>query len=572
MKFYTRLLLTLAVLIISCLIALGLLINHAIYTTISQRDAESLKHDAERINESYEKHHEQTIKEFAHLNNFAVSIHNNDGGKTLFKAGNDVPPNKNINVVGNPSNLLYDTHKGNHRFTYKFIANDHFVIITGYNNEITQLQFEAWKYIAIIGLFIIVLVFLIVRNINRTYIRPINDVTYATKLLAQGHYHIRVPESNVKETRDLFVTTNELARRLQKMYNEQKIQSNRLKTTLENIPSSVLMIDKYGKIVIANTAYYDMFNPESSVVNKNYNRVIKGKLNTLIIDAFKTEKTINDQVKIYLNNVHERYFDTVCVPILSRKKKRLQGMVVVLHDITSLKKLENLRREFVANVSHELKTPITSIKGFAETLIDGAKNDETTLDEFLNIILKESNRIESLVEDLLDLSHIEQQTEITTEPVDLSEVTRNTVKTLYANGKKKNIRLDTEIEDYVLIDAQESKIAQVVVNIVSNAINYSPKDSVVHVRVYKDKEKCVLEVEDYGIGIAPEDQKHVFERFYRVDKARSRDSGGTGLGLSITKHIVEAYHGRIQIESEVGVGTTFKVIFFDNKNKSNKIS
>lgn len=572
MKFYTRLLLTLAVLIISCLVALGLLINHAIYTRISSRDAENLKHDAERINETYKAHHEASLKEYAHLNNFTISIHSNDGGKTLFKSDHKVPANPNINVVGNPSNLLYDTHKDHQRYTYKFISNDHFIIITGYDNEIIQLQFEAWKYITIIGLFIIALVFLIVRNINRTYIRPINDVTYATKLLAQGHYHIRVPESNVKETRDLFVTTNELARRLQKMYNEQKIQSNRLKTTLENIPSSVLMIDKYGKIVIANTAYYEMFNPETNVVNQNYNRVIKGKLNTLIIDAFKTEKTMNEQVKVYLNNVHERYFDTVCVPILSRKKKRMQGMVVVLHDITSLKKLENLRREFVANVSHELKTPITSIKGFAETLIDGAKNDETTLDEFLNIILKESNRIESLVEDLLDLSHIEQQKEVEIEPVDLSEVTRNTVKTLYTNGKKKNISLETDIEDYVIIDAQTSKIAQVVVNIVSNAINYSPQDSKVYVRVYKEGEKCVLEVEDFGIGIAPEDQKHIFERFYRVDKARSRDSGGTGLGLSITKHIVEAYHGRIQIDSQVGVGTTFKVIFFDNKTKSIKLS
>lgn len=570
MKFYTRLLLTLAILIISCLIALGLLINHAIYATISSRDAENLKHDAERVNESYQAHQDQAIKEYAQLNDFAISIHKSDGGQTLFEAGKKMQPNKNINIVGNPSNLLYDKYHGNDRFTYKYIGSDHFIIITGYNNEITQLQFEAWKYIAIIGLFILVVVFLIVRNINRTYIRPINDVTYATKLLAQGHYHIRVPESNVRETRDLFVTTNELARRLQKMHNEQKIQSNRLKTTLENIPSSVLMIDKYGKIVVANSAYYNMFNPESSVVNKNYSRVIKGKLNTLIIDAFKTEKTMNEQVKVYLNNVHERYFDTVCVPILSRNKKRLQGMVVVLHDITSLKKLENLRREFVANVSHELKTPITSIKGFTETLIDGAKNDETTLDEFLNIILKESNRIESLVEDLLDLSHIEQQTEIITEPVDLSEVTRNTVKTLSSNAGRKSITLETDIENYVMINAQESKIAQVVVNLVSNAINYSSKESTVNVRVFKDGDKRILEVEDFGIGIAKEDQKHVFERFYRVDKARSRDSGGTGLGLSITKHIVEAYNGRIQIESEVDVGTTFRIIFFDNKGKNNK--
>ncbi|MGO3727154.1 sensor histidine kinase, partial [Staphylococcus carnosus] len=194
-----------------------------------------------------------------------------------------------------------------------------------------------------------------------------------------------------------------------------------------------------------------------------------------------------------------------CVPILSRNKKRLQGMVVVLHDITSLKKLENLRREFVANVSHELKTPITSIKGFAETLIDGAKNDENSLDEFLNIILKESNRIESLVEDLLDLSHIEQQTEIRTERVDLSEVTQTTVNTLYAYAQRKAIEIDAEIQNHVMIDAEASKIAQVVTNLVSNAINYSSDESTVYVRVYQKDDKRILEVEDHGIGIAPEE-------------------------------------------------------------------
>ncbi|EHM73320.1 GHKL domain protein, partial [Staphylococcus epidermidis 14.1.R1.SE] len=232
--------------------------------------------------------------------------------------------------------------------------------------------------------------------------------------------------------------------------------------------------------------------------------------------------------------------------------------------ITNLQKLENLRREFVANVSHELKTPITSIKGFAETLIEGAKNDEQSLDMFLNIILKESNRIESLVTDLLDLSHIEQQKELEINYMNLSELAINIIDNLQTQAQNKRIKIQSEIEKDVIIEAHENKIAQVITNLLSNAINYSSEDNKVIVRVYRNDNKVYLEIQDYGIGISETDQKRIFERFYRVDKARSRDSGGTGLGLSITKHIVEAHNGRIDVKSEPGKGSIFKVLFNDN--------
>ncbi|MCC3697794.1 GHKL domain-containing protein, partial [Staphylococcus epidermidis] len=234
------------------------------------------------------------------------------------------------------------------------------------------------------------------------------------------------------------------------------------------------------------------------------------------------------------------------------------------HDNSNLQKLKNPRREFVANVSHELKTPITSIKGFAETLIEGAKNDEQSLDMFLNIILKESNRIESLVTDLLDLSHIEQQKELEINYMNLSELAINIIDNLQTQAYNKRIKIQSEIEKDVIIEAHENKIAQVITNLLSNAINYSSEDNKVIVRVYRNDNKVYLEIQDYGIGISETDQKRIFERFYRVDKARSRDSGGTGLGLSITKHIVEAHNGRIDVKSAPGKGSIFKVLFNDN--------
>lgn len=561
LKFHHRLLLLISTITIISFIGLGAIIHNTIYRTLTHNQIKDLKNEAQNYVNllNHNKGHE--IKNIANTEKTVVVIKDED--KVVFSSGDRDKIDNRIDNEANPSDLINKETKIDMRYTFKEHINSKTVYISGINDEIINLQKEMWKYLSIIGVIVLFTVYLASRSINRTYIRPINEVTYATSLLADGYYHVRVPESNVKETRALFVTTNELARRLQKLYNSQKIQSNRLKTTLENIPSSVLMIDKHGEIVVANHAYYEVFSPEQKVENESYIGFIDDSIEKLIIESFRTEKVLYEQLEVDINNVHTKYFDVSCVPILSKSKKKLQGMVVVLHDITNIQKLENLRREFVANVSHELKTPITSIKGFAETLIEGAKNDEQSLDMFLNIILKESNRIESLVMDLLDLSHIEQQKEIETSYMNLSELAYNIINNLQTQAINKNIEIESEIEKDVIIEAHENKVAQVITNLLFNAINYSSEESKVIVRVYRQAKRVNLEIQDYGIGISKNDQKHIFERFYRVDKARSRDSGGTGLGLSITKHIVEAHNGRISVDSELCKGSTFKVTFVD---------
>lgn len=560
-KFHHRLLLLLCTITIISFIGLGAILHHTIYQILSDTQTRELNHLSENIVNLNKRNKQADIQRIAQNQNLVVKISENE--HVLYQTGNQHQINHTIDNAANPSNIIYHKNKDKVDYTFKNTVSNQTIYISGINTEILDLQKNMWKYLSLIGIIVLIAIYLAVRSINRTYIRPINEVTYATSLIADGYYHVRVPESNVKETKALFVTTNDLARRLQKLNNKQKMQSNRLKTTLENIPSSVLMIDKQGEIVIANHAYYEVFKPDSKVENKDYTVHLDKEIQHLIIESFKTEKPLHEQIELYINDVHQKYFDVSCIPILSKSKKKLQGMVVVLHDITNLKKLENLRREFVANVSHELKTPITSIKGFAETLIEGAKNDEQSLDMFLNIILKESNRIESLVMDLLDLSHIEQQTEIETTYVNLSDLAHNTIHNLQTQAKYKNIAIKSEIENDVIIEAHEGKLSQVITNLLSNAINYSYENNKVIVRVYREDIKVNLEIQDYGIGIDKKDQKHIFERFYRVDKARSRDSGGTGLGLSITKHIVEALHGTIMVESELNKGSLFRVSFID---------
>ncbi|WP_244595267.1 two-component system histidine kinase PnpS [Macrococcoides caseolyticum] len=427
------------------------------------------------------------------------------------------------------------------------------------NRILTILNRSIWKYIGLMLLMLLPILYFIVRYINKSYIQPIKEVTYASKLLASGNYKVRVPESNVTETKDLFISTNILARTLQDFTNEQKLQRNRLETTLQNIPSATLLVNSYGEVVIANETFLNFFNRGNKIKKAHYDTVIEHKdVKRMIKEAIATEKSINETIEHNVN-VHKKYFDAAVVPVLSKKRKRIEGIVIVLHDITQLKTLEQMRKDFVANVSHELKTPITSIKGFTETLLDGAKEDKNTLEMFLDIILKESNRIQVLVSELLELSKIEQANHFNMVKVNLPQKVFNSVEVVYPLAEKKNIKFNLELEKNLFVLAEPSKLKQVMINLLSNAINYSPEDAEITVKVYLKSDECIVEIIDQGIGIAPEEITRIFERFYRVDKARSRDSGGTGLGLAIVKHIIEVFNGEIDVESELGKGSTFRI-------------
>ena len=560
-KFYHKLLIILTTITVVSFLILGFIVHNSIYTISVDHQKRELLKQSKHIIQLYQADQSSRIQDIAET--YQANIHIITNGKT-----ETLHTEKDFTIENRKDELLRQLHSENPvyildgksgEYLYGVKHQQTVLLMSGKYDAVYDLQMQFWKYLILIGIVIMALIFFTVRYINRTYIQPINEVSYAASLLTQGNYKVRVPESSVKETRELYVTINVLARRLERLNSEQKIQRNRLVTTLENIPSAVLMIDKHGKIVVANKTFYEIFNETKNVEHQNYEKFIHPTLKKLVVEGFRTEKPVYDQVELQLSLIHQKFFDTSCVPILTRTKKRLQGMVIVLHDITQLKKLENLRRDFVANVSHELKTPITSMKGFTETLLDGAKNDEASLDMFLNIMLKESNRIQSLVNDLLDLSKIEQNTALDKHPINLSQVANNALDLIQPLASEKNIDLIDEIDEHITALADETKMSQVIVNLLSNAVNYSPPDKTITLRVYQNDKHKVIEVIDEGIGIAEEETVRIFERFYRVDKARSRESGGTGLGLSITKHIVEGYQGKIEVESEIGKGSTFRV-------------
>ena len=231
-----------------------------------------------------------------------------------------------------------------------------------------------------------------------------------------------------------------------------------------------------------------------------------------------------------------------------------------MHDVTELIRLEQIRKDFVANVSHELRTPITSIKGFSETLLDGAYKDEKTLLSFLEIIYQESNRLQMLIYDLLELSKIERHGyTVKLAPTSLKDVLIRAVEVTTPRLEEKNMELSFNIDFDVEVMGDSNRLIQIFTNLIANAINYSPENTMITLRIKKDEEYGIVEVEDEGIGIDKAELPRIFERFYRVDKARSRNSGGTGLGLAIVKHLIEAHAGKITVQSTVGKGTCMKV-------------
>jgi two-component system phosphate regulon sensor histidine kinase PhoR len=320
-----------------------------------------------------------------------------------------------------------------------------------------------------------------------------------------------------------------------------------------------------------NRPYKEVFNVNpSEYLYKLYYEVIEHKgITEMVEEIFMTEQKVKKQLIIPVN-IERRYFEVYGVPIIGTNDE-WKGILLVFHDITELKKLEQMRKDFVANVSHELKTPITSIKGFSETLLDGAMEDKQALNDFLSIILKESDRLQSLIQDLLDLSKIEKQGfSLSIQQLDLTDVLEDVMAIMKGKAAEKEIVFKYQRDEKpVYIEGDIHRLKQVFINIISNAISYTPNQGVIYISAAKTGSAVLTEIRDTGIGIEASEIPRIFERFYRVDKARSRNSGGTGLGLAIVKHLVEAHKGSISVKSEVGKGTSFIIELPKINNEKN---
>ncbi|MCD7032804.1 cell wall metabolism sensor histidine kinase WalK [Metabacillus sp. GX 13764] len=438
-----------------------------------------------------------------------------------------------------------------------------YLVLSNPIESLKQVNQQIWGLLVTsLGLALVVILLLGVR-ITTQYTRPIESATNVAMELAKGNYKARTYEDHLDETGMLSQSINVLARNLQDMARAQEMQQDRLQTLIENMGSGLILIDGRGYINLVNRAYKELFHvaPEDFLYKLYYEAFKHQEIIDTVEEIFMTEVRVRKQLHLPLQ-IERRHFEIYGAPIIGTNDE-WKGIVLVFHDITELKKLEQMRKDFVANVSHELKTPITSLKGFTETLLDGAMEDKETLEYFLSIILKESDRLQSLIQDLLDLSKIEQpEFKLNLSNCDLNEVMKEIIVMLSGKADEKEIQLVLDSKDsHVYAYGDVHRIKQIFINLINNALTYTPKGGKVSVTLENIQKHAVVTVSDTGIGMNKEEIPRIFERFYRVDKARSRNSGGTGLGLAIVKHLVEAHKGHIAVKSDVGKGTTFTVEF-----------
>jgi two-component system phosphate regulon sensor histidine kinase PhoR len=390
--------------------------------------------------------------------------------------------------------------------------------------------------------------------------RPLEEITQVAVDIAQKRIHKRVQQTGNDEIARLGQAINRMAHSLQKQMETIRKSERRLGSIIESMESGLIMVDSTGRVSLANRAFERMFGvPAADIIGVSYKRLTYPyDLTALITECAESGSRIRKEIHLFYPE--ERMLEANLAPMWVEKNG--VGVVIVFHDLTAIRRLEQLRRDFVANVSHELKTPITSILGFAETLLDGALNDPDTCREFLKIIHDESLRLQRLIGDLLDLARIEsKKLQLNLKSVSVDSLIQSAVKTIEDQIRAKGQRLEVRIAESFEIEVDPDRFRQIILNLLSNAMTYTPQGGSITLEVSREQHRFVLQVSDTGVGIPPEDLPRIFERFYRVDKARSRDSGGTGLGLAIVKHLVEVHHGEIEVQSKVGKGTIFTLSF-----------
>ncbi len=413
-------------------------------------------------------------------------------------------------------------------------------------------------------LFLFALAGFISYRIARGLTRPLEKMMRVAQQITDMNYEARVRIRSNDEIGLLGQAINTMADSLQRQMNRISEDESRLKNVLDNMNSGVVMIDRNDTIVLLNRAAEEMLGaPAAELLGRGFGALKQhAELTELIGECMKERRYIREELMFYYPE--ERIVEIHLAP-LANAGGESAGIVIVLHDITAIRRLERVRSEFVANVSHELKTPISAVKGFAETLLAGAMNDPETAESFLRIILDESDRLDRLIGDILELSKIEsKRVQLRFSPIHMSSFVSKTIDMLRAESAKKGIALQMDVAEDMYVEADEDRLRQILLNLLSNGINYTPDGGTVKVSAepirepgQEDYDKVRIIVSDTGIGIPKKDLPRIFERFYRVDKARSRSSGGTGLGLSIVKHLVELHKGSIRVESEAGAGSKF---------------
>ncbi len=407
-----------------------------------------------------------------------------------------------------------------------------------------------------------VLAVLLSFRLARKYTAPLETITKVARHMGQGHLDRRVHIRTGDEIEVLGHTLNNLAASLDDKINEIVAEKRKLELILENMDNAVILLDRYGQVTDVNRQAAAMFGVTPAMLGQHNIQVVGlSALEQAVRQTVEEGQSRHIDLKTNLSGV-KRVFQVFLAPTFSPENEPA-GVLCVFHDITALKEVEERQAEFVANASHELGTPLTAIKGFAETLLDGALADPKLSVQFLTVIQEEADRMHRLVKELMQLARLnsaEYRQQVRLEPTDAGKVAATVISQLYPQWRAKELEVKLVAgEEPVRALANPDWLTQVLVNLLDNSIKFTPPGGRITVSCNQDAGNAVIMVEDTGSGIPAADLPFIFDRFYRVDKARARESGGSGLGLSIVKFIVETLGGAITVKSKAGEGTTFTI-------------
>jgi two-component system phosphate regulon sensor histidine kinase PhoR len=416
-----------------------------------------------------------------------------------------------------------------------------------YLKDIDKLLTKLNYHVAWVSLGIVLIALLGALLISNSIVRPIKTLTSAARKVASGDFGVRVFLKTKDELRELADNFNRMNEEMQRMFTELNQQKEKLDSIIHSLQEGLLVVDNQGRIIRANESYWRIAGGQP-LDGKLYWQIMRNSQLAELLKKASTEKR-NFLEEIAMGN---RIFMCSVTPLEGGEE-----IVSIFHDITEIKDIEKIKKDFVINVSHELRTPLTAIKGYAETL--RKEVDTTPGKKYLEIVEKNTNRLINIVNDLLLLSSLEEKPTLELEDIDLSDFLENVIRIFDQRVKEKQLSLVIDVkEDLPPIRADLFKLEQMLVNLLDNAVKYTDRGEIT-VSIDVHDKRVRIQVTDTGIGIPKEDIPRIFERFYVVDKSRSRKSGGTGLGLSIVKHIVLLHHGTIGIESAPGKGTSVTI-------------
>lgn len=387
--------------------------------------------------------------------------------------------------------------------------------------------------------------------------KPLEEMATIAKGMAKGDFSKKPIVYSKDEIGNLANALTYMSDEIKKNIATITREVTKLDIILSSMFEGIMVINAREEITLMNPSLRKMFMIDMDPIGKKPLEVIRNSAVQKIVDDLLQDKRRFINEKILVTQTEEKFLEINAVSLLRHNIS--EGCVLVFHDITELRRLEKIRQDFVANVSHELRTPMSSIKGYAETLLHGALEDRINARDFINIIHQDSNRLANLIDDLLDISRIESgKMELVVMALELKPIIQRIIGVLEQPAREKSLSITCDFPDVlprVLTD--DKRLSQVLLNLLDNAVKYTPAGGRIKI-ILSIKEKFIqVDIADTGIGIPAEDIPRIFERFYRVDKARSRELGGTGLGLSIVKNIVSAHGGEVWVDSEYGKGSTF---------------